>query len=267
MNRMFQNRRTAILWVSFAVIFVLLALSNIRLRIQHQKLLSASGEVVSTRQKLGRASGGTVIQQRQRAEEFARAWQAHPFAKFQQNAPAMTATDAYFQLIDTMHRLEHEAAAHGVIFDGEVRLGFSDFIHRGMAWDAEKVQEQLERVRILLTTLFRASDGDLRFIGLQRAGDPRELARFSNDLFDPRKFTPLFVFPTDETHLFRVQFICSTETFRKIINRIRVMPVVLQGIEAESAVQNGPSGRQSQTKFTLYLDWIDCAAGLTAGLH
>jgi hypothetical protein len=267
MNRIFQNRRTIILWVSFAVAFVLLAVAHLRLRVQHQKLLSIYGEAAVARQRLGGSGGGTVAQRRRQAEEFAKAWQAHPFAQFHRDAPAVTATDAYFHLIDTVHRLEQEAAAHGVILDGGTRFGFSDFISRGMAWDAEKIQDQLERARILLTTLFRASDGDLQFTCLQRAGESRELARFPNDLFDPRKFAPLFPFPKNEAHPFRIQFTCSTDTFRKFINRMRSMPVVLQGIEAESVTLGGPGGKQSKTKFTLHLDWVDCAGDPTPDRH
>jgi hypothetical protein len=263
MNHLLQNRRTAILWVTFAVVFVLLAVAHIRLRVQHQKLLSIYGEAASTWQRLGNVDGGTLAQRQQRAEEFAKAWQAHPFAQFYRDMPAIAATDAYFHLVDTMHRLEQEAASYGVILDDGPRFGFWDFIHRGMAWDAEKIQNQLECVRILLSALFRSSEGDLQFISLRRAGESRELARFPNDLFDPRKFAPLFPFQKNEAYLFCVQFNCPTGAFRRFINRMRFMPIVLQGIEAESPALYVPNGKQSKTKFTLYLDWVDCTGGLT----
>jgi hypothetical protein len=260
MNRILQDRRTAILWISFAVVFALLAVAHIRLRTQHQKLLSSYQEAVSVRQRLGESgSSVTIAQKQQKVAEFAKAWQTHPFARFHQDSPAIAATDAYFRLIDVMHRLEQEAASYGVVFAGGAHFGFSDFMNLGMAWNAEKIQNQLECVRILLETLFRASDGDLQFISLQRAGESRELARFSNDLFDLRKFTPLFPFEENKAHLFRVQFICSTNIFRKFINLLRNMPFVLQGVEAESATSADHNGKQSKTKFTLYLSWVDCA--------
>jgi hypothetical protein len=267
MNRIFQNRRTIILWVSFAVAFVLLAVAHLRLRVQHQKLLSIYGEAAAARQRLGGVGGETVAQRRRKAEEFAKAWQMHPFAQFHRDAPAATATDAYFHLVDTVHRLEQEAKSHDVTFEGNARVGFSDFISRGMAWDAGKIQDQLEWVRILLTALFCASDGDLRFVCLQRAGESRELARFPGDLFDPRKFVPLFPFPKNETHPFRIQFSCSTGTFRRFINRMRSMPLVLQGIEVESAAGDGSGKKRSRVKFTLYLNWVDCTGGPTPDHH
>ncbi|MDR2341141.1 MAG: hypothetical protein LBD72_02325 [Puniceicoccales bacterium] len=264
MNRMLQSHRRTILWVAFAVVFVLLAIAHMRLRVQHQKLLATYRETSATRQRLGNVAGGALTRQRQLAEEFAKAWQTHPFARFHREYPAITATDAYFHLVDAMHRLEQEAISNGVIFTDGPRFGFSDFIHRGMAWDAGKIQDQLDCARTLLTALFRISNGNLQFISFQRAGESRELARFPGDLFDARKFTPLFQLPKNKTHLFRMQFSCSTDTFRQFINGMRTMPVVLQSIEAEPVAPDGVNGKQSKTKFTLYLDWVDCAGELTS---
>ncbi|MDR0727328.1 MAG: hypothetical protein LBF26_00295 [Puniceicoccales bacterium] len=264
---MLQSHRRTILWVAFAVVFVLLAVAHMRLRVRHQKLLTTYREAMDTRQRLGNVAGGTLVRQRQLTEEFAKAWQAHPFAQFHREGPAVTATDAYFHLIETMHRLEQEAVSSGIIFADGPRFGFSDFIRRGMAWDAAKIQDQLELTRLLLTALFRISDGDLQFISLQRAGESRELARFPNDLFDARKFVPLFQFPRDGAYSFRLQFSCSTGTFRRFVNKMRSMPVVLQGIEAEPVAPDGVDGRKPKTKFTLYLDWIDCARVATPNHH
>jgi hypothetical protein len=259
MEIMAQNRRVVIWGVITGVIFFILLGIYCKLGTRHSRLLGLRQEVIFDRQRLGSISESVLTEKQRELKEYAELWQSHPFASPEEEPPVAT-TEAYFQLQNLMRQLENLAALKHVVVAESPQFGFLEFIRQGKAWDTAKLQGQWEKIHTLLTLLFQSSQEDLHFISIQRgSGNSQELSRFAHDLFDARKIFPLFPPPQKDSPRFRLQFSCSTDTFRRFLNQLRSIPVVLQWIDVENASISGNPAGPNRKQFTLILEWMDFA--------
>jgi hypothetical protein len=206
------------------------------------------------------------------AEELQKVMDRRGVAPFETPTPAQGSTDREQFLADiaaVSEQLRSLAKERNVVLRGEGYFGFSDILDRERMSD-ELIRignQELAEIATLLRMLFQSSAGDLYFIGVEREGVlPGDLSSCPNDFFDARSVSTVRPILGRETHLFRFQFRCGTETFRRFMNELEenVISAIPHSIlVAVPTPRRENSGRNQwlivdsqPAEFSLILEWV-----------